>query len=369
MFKLIDRLLIRSYVKSYIFCLVSLLGLYIVVDLFMNLDEFMQSRSDLGATLRHIGMYYSRQVTFIFDRLSEAIVLLAAMFTVAWVQRNNELLPLLSAGISTRRVVRPVLISACALVCVNIANQELLIPALGTVPIAKDDPNHEKPTYVNGEYDSNGVLITGRSAVRKDLLIQDFTCTVPPTLANGKLLHLHSREAFYVPPGDTPQTGGWRMTQTEHPEHEEWTRLNLLEQIDTGTYFLYTTRVNFDRLTQDKVKWFYQRSTWDLFQELLKEDDSNQLANIAVFFHTRLTRPLLGMILVIMGLGTILRNQNRHVFISAGFCLVLCAVFYGVGLGARYLGDHEILSPVQAAWLPVFLFGPVAFVLFDAIHT
>src|SRR5262249_3772687 len=159
-------------------------------------------------------------------------------------------LPLLSAGISTRRVVRPVLISACALVCVNIANQELLIPLLGSIPVSKDDPKHEKPVFVNGEYDGNVVLLTGRAAVRQDLQIIDFTCTLPPTLANGKLLHLHSREAFYVPPGNSPQTGGWLMTQTEGPEHEEWTRANVLEQIDTGKYFL-RTRVDFERLTQD----------------------------------------------------------------------------------------------------------------------
>ena len=40
-----------------------------------------------------------------------SIVLLAATFTMALVQRNNELLPLLSAGVSTRRVVRPILLA------------------------------------------------------------------------------------------------------------------------------------------------------------------------------------------------------------------------------------------------------------------
>ncbi len=368
MFKLIDRQLFRSYVKSYLICLVSLLGLYVVVDLFMNIDEFFQVKRGLGATLKHVGLYYGTRMTFIFDRLSEAIVLLAAMFTVAWVQRNNELLPLLSAGISTRRVVRPVLVAACALVCLNILNQELLIPQLGGVQVSRDDPDQAKPVGVNGEFDANGVLITGRNAVRKDLLIQDFTCTIPPSFAGGKLVYVQARQAFYVPPSDNPHSGGWLLTQTDRPGQEEWTRPGLLEQVEPGKYLLYTD-VDFERLTQDKVKWFYQKSTWELVTELLKQTDTNHLAAIAVFFHTRLTRPLLGMILVIMGMGVILRNQNRHVFISAGFCLVLCALFYAVGLGARYLGDHEILSPVQAAWLPVFLFGPVAAVLFDAIHT
>ena len=37
------------------------------------------------------------------------------MFTVAMMQRNNELLPLLSAGVSTRRAVAPLLLTAGAL--------------------------------------------------------------------------------------------------------------------------------------------------------------------------------------------------------------------------------------------------------------
>src|SRR5258707_446925 len=37
---LLDRLLIRSYLKAYVVCLVSLLSLYVVVDLFTNVDDF-----------------------------------------------------------------------------------------------------------------------------------------------------------------------------------------------------------------------------------------------------------------------------------------------------------------------------------------
>src|SRR5436190_1912001 len=115
MFGLVDRYLIYGYVKAYAVCLVSLLGLYVVVDLFMNLDDFTHNQRGMEQVLEHIGKYYGYKSTQIFDRLCEAIVLLAGMFTVAWMQRNNELLPLLSAGVSTRRVVQPVLLSACGM--------------------------------------------------------------------------------------------------------------------------------------------------------------------------------------------------------------------------------------------------------------
>src|SRR5439155_6695818 len=123
MTRVLDRLLVYSYLKSYVICLVSLLGLYIVVDLFMNVNDFAHNNEGLAPFLMHIGKYYAARSTTIFDRLSEMIVLLAAMFTIAWVQRNNELLPQLSAGISTQRVVRPVLLAACGMICVATLNQ------------------------------------------------------------------------------------------------------------------------------------------------------------------------------------------------------------------------------------------------------
>src|SRR5438874_5015 len=138
--KLLDRLLIYAYLKAYVVCLISLLGLWIIVDLFTNLDSFSQGRS-MASVVERIGVYYGPRMATIFDRLCEPIVLLAAMFTVAWVQRNNELLPLLSAGVSTQRVVRPVLLSACVLLSLSVLNQELVIPRLADYLLSsREDP-------------------------------------------------------------------------------------------------------------------------------------------------------------------------------------------------------------------------------------
>ncbi len=370
MTKLLDRLLVFNYVKAYLICLVSLLGLYIVVDLFTNMDDFAQQHSNLGGILGHIAKYYGVQVTVIFDRLCEVIVLLAAMFTVAWVQRNNELVPLLSAGVSAQRVVRPVLFSACLMLGLSVVNQELLIPRLGSaVMFGRDDPDGERDLFVNGSYEPNGVLILGKLATRKDMTVREFACTIPADMGPGNITPIQAAEARYIPATQDgkPRTGGWLLTGANPPELPGWSRTDILEPLMPGKYFLRTSEVDFDAATRDR-KWFYRTSTWSLFKELNKTD-SNRLASMAVLFHMRLTRPILGMILVFLGLSVILRDQNRNVFISAGLCLVLCAVFFAVGFGCKHLGEKEFLSPALAAWLPVLLFGPLSFALFDAIHT
>jgi lipopolysaccharide export system permease protein len=366
---LLDRLLIRSYLKAYLVCLVSLLSLYIVVDLFTNIDDFAERQHDLGKIMKHIGTYYGYKSAQIFDRLCEAIVLLAAMFTVAWIQRSNELLPLLSAGVSTHRVVRPVLCSACAMLGLTVLNQEFVIPRISHALMNdRDDPDGEKPIAVHGAFEPNGVHIAGTRAIRSKKVVKEFACLLPETIARN-LIHLSAAEAYYYPPGDGPcGGGGWLLTGTQPEElGEEWKNTSVLEVLDTGKYFLHTKSVDFEMVTRPRT-WFVFASTPQVFNELHKAD-TTRLAPMAVLFHMRLTRPILGLLLVFMGLSVILRDQNRNVFISTALCLLLCAVFFAAGFACKHLGDSEYLSPALAAWLPVLLFGPLAFVLFDAIHT
>ena len=61
MMQLLDRLMIVSYVKSYFICLISLLGLYIVVDLFMNVNDFAHANDGLVPFLKHIAAWYGAQ--------------------------------------------------------------------------------------------------------------------------------------------------------------------------------------------------------------------------------------------------------------------------------------------------------------------
>jgi lipopolysaccharide export system permease protein len=371
MMRVLDRLMVYSYVKSYVICLISLLSLYIVVDLFMNVNDFAHANDGLGPFLHHIGVYYAARSTTIFDRLAEMIVLLAAMFTIAWVQRNNELLPQLSAGVSTRRIVRPVLLSACAMMTLATLNQEMLIPRLSNLlTINRDDPNGNRDLLVRSGYESNHVCIWGDIGNRKELLVRGFRCNIPQSVTPGNIINLSAKEARYVPPDPEgkPRTGGWMLKDTQPPELENWKNNDLLEWIGPGRYFLKTQEIDFENVTRDSHKWFYLASTWRLYQELGKTD-VERLPAMAVLFHIRLTRPILGMILVILGLSVILRDQNRNVFISAGLCLVLCAAFFAVCFACQQLGDKEFVSPALAAWLPVLIFGPMAFVMFDAIHT
>ena len=365
MIKLIDQQMIRGYFKSYIVCLTSLLSLYVVVDLFTNLDDFTKRNATLLATLQQIGLYYGCQVFKIFDRLSEVIVLLAAMFTVTLMQRNNEQLPLLSAGISTRRIVAPVLVCASIMLITSVVNQEFILPQLADrLNNDRDDPYGEKEQSVKSQFDTDGIHLTGEKAKRvPKLMIIKMQVTIPEALA-GRPWNITAAEAIFKKVG--PHRYQWELKDCFPPDIETWDS-SVLEVRDTGRYILYTREVDFESLTRNP-NWFLQAPTARLFEELRKPDIS-RLGQIAVQFQMRLTRPVLGLLLVFMGVSLILRDQNRNVIISAGSCLVLCGVFFATCYACKMLGDSNILSPTLAAWAPVIVFGPFAFVLFDAVHT
>jgi lipopolysaccharide export system permease protein len=366
MVKQIDRLMIQGYFKAYFVCLVSLLSLYIVVDLFTNLDDFIHNNSDNGLAnvLTRIGSYYGFRLPQFFDRLCEAIVLLAGMFTVAMMQRNNEQLPLLSAGVSTHRIVAPIIGCACFMMTLTTLNQELVIPRIRhQLSLERSDPEGMREVNVFGRFDPNLIHIEGERGVRLERVVKNFRATIPETI-DGNLYHICAKEAKYIE-GDQPHKGIWMLTGCTPTKLDPIP--GILDVKDEGRYLLHTRNVDFEALTRDH-KWFQLVSTWQLYQEL-QRPDSTRLAMIAVLFHTRLTRPLLGMVLVVMGLSVILRDQTRNVIISSGMCLVLCAMFFAGLYTCKMLGDSEYISPALAAWMPVLGFGPFAIVMFDAVQT
>jgi lipopolysaccharide export system permease protein len=368
----LDRMVLVSYFRSYLIVLSSLLSLYVVVDLFTNIDTFGRTGGGFAGVLRHVVGYYSTQIALIFDRMAEAITLLAAMFTVAWMQRNNEILPQLSAGIPTRRVIRPVLLGSALTLALGPLNQECVVPHIAdrlTAP--RDDPDGAKAVMVAGAYDTTGVHIEGVAAIRRSRKVVGFCATFPELLPSGDpspsgMVHVTSEEAFYIPPDDTPLSGGWLLRRSV-PETFDGPMPPNLTMIDPGKFFLKTESVNFDVATRGAA-WFLYAPTPQL-RDLLTRPDGRRQAKVAVQFHMRLTRPVLGVLLVLFGLSVTLQNPNRHVFISSGLSLAFAAGFHLSVIGCKFLGDSGYVSPPLAAWVPVLMFGPLTFVMFDSIHT
>lgn len=366
---ILDRMLFSAFIRAYLICLVSMLSLYVVVDLFTNIDDFFQQGRNGIETVRLIFTYYGYRSFQFYDRLCEAISLLAAMFTVAWIQRSNELIPMLSAGVSTHRFLRPIFLGAGLMLGLGVVNQEFVIPNIAPALVTdRGDPEGTNDLLVQGCYDPNGVHIDGFRAVRRERLIFNFHVTLP-SQGLSEMKHLSAERAQYIPPAEgVHYSGGWMMTGTSPGELQPGTfDPAIVEMIDPGRYFIFVRDATFDRATQGQKTQAFNSTT--KLSRLMDRTDVGRMQSLAVTFHMRLARPLIGMLLVVMGLSIILRDQTRHVFISAGLCLIMCALFFAAIFGGKFMGNADYVSPALAAWLPILIFVPLAIAFYDAIHT
>src|SRR5215210_5449569 len=152
--RILDRERYWAFIKAYVICFIALVGLYVVIDAFANLDEFSEVASGVKL-FRNMGRYYLVRMSLFYDRLCGVIAMMAAIFTVTWMQKNNELLAMLAAGVSTRRVIVPVLVSSVAVSAVAILNQEFVIPRLGDELQKTPDDDGERPIRAGSRYDVN----------------------------------------------------------------------------------------------------------------------------------------------------------------------------------------------------------------------
>ena len=83
-------------------------------------------------------------------------------------------------------------------------------------------------------------------------------------------------------------------------------------------------------------------------------------ADIRVAIHSRIVQPVLDLTLLFLGLPLVVTRSNRNVFMAIGLCLGVVTIFVLVVIGIEQLGSIELISPVLAAWLPLFLFVPAA---------
>jgi lipopolysaccharide export system permease protein len=356
-----------TYFRSYLIVFTSLIGLYVVLDMFTHLDDFVNRPGGFGAVIAHVVTYYVYRVPQYFDLMAEFLTLAAAAFSVSWMQRNNELLPQLSAGIPTRRAIRPIVLGAAVTLCLSPLNQQFVIPEVADqLMTQRDDPDGARAQVLMGAYDSKtGIHIEGHSGFRKDKRVEHMNITFPETSPSG-MVHMIVWEATYVPKSDDPLSGGWRLARTVPASFDGELPTNMTAE-GTGRFFLKVEDADYDAVCRG-VTWYIYASTTRL-REMLIDPEPRRRGKMAVLFHTRITRPLVGAIMVLFGVSVILWNPNRHLFISAGLCMSVAGGLFLFTIACKYLGDQDFLPAPLAAWLPVIVFGPVALVSFDSVHT
>lgn len=147
---LLDRYLYRLFSRNLVLVLSALVGIYLLVDFFERIDNFMEKKLPFALALR----YFACKTPLMLEQLMPVAVMLAAILTVGLLNHHRELNTLLATGIPLRRVIRPVLIGAVAATLFTVTMAQWVVPAtMATV-------NRIWFTQVNSQYPT-GILRAG----------------------------------------------------------------------------------------------------------------------------------------------------------------------------------------------------------------
>ncbi len=175
MMRIIDRYLLRQFVQTFLICFVSLMGLYVVIDVSTNLDQFTRCGEKAGGVLPFIAHFYALRWIPLFDLTSSLLAMVSAMFTVSWIQRHSEMTALMAAGVSRFRVLVPIIVAVAGVSVLAVLNRELLIPRYRSEFIRRpQDPAGDRPQEVKWCRDNlTDVEMTGKSTYAGEKRIEE----------------------------------------------------------------------------------------------------------------------------------------------------------------------------------------------------
>jgi LPS export ABC transporter permease LptG len=104
--KLLDQYVIRNFLQAYVYCIAGFLSIWLIFDVSDNISTFLEGHMSAG----RVAEYYVTQLPQILIILLPVALLLALLFSLGRMSRANEIVSMLTAGVSIPRVLLPLMI-------------------------------------------------------------------------------------------------------------------------------------------------------------------------------------------------------------------------------------------------------------------
>lgn len=360
MIRKLDRYVVSSFIPDFLVTTFGLSGMFVVVDLFQNLDDFIRlpTREALVTIVKYYALFVPIKMPYWFP----AITLIATGMTLVRHSRANELLAMKTSGISIYRIVIPIFVCACVLGMLATLNREWLVPKLwGELDKLKlsldDSPRKGRGTVEDREN-------------CMDVRVWEFD------RKKGALKAVDVLRYYETEDGSRPwkswikaERGEWRGNEwhlfnvTKHDFAEDGRKLGPKK---LGTYIIETSLKPKDL---EEVSPNPGAIGFLELRRLCREHP--EISAFHLNFHGRIAFPLKGVVLLLIGIPFMvgLDGLGQSMFIGILKCLIVCVVFYTLGFATFHFGINGRLHPVLAAWLPTVMFGAIGLLLFDSTRT
>jgi lipopolysaccharide export system permease protein len=102
----LDRYVVRYFLQAYLYCIAGFTSIWFIFDVSDNISTFLDQR--ISRTL--ILQYYLTQIPQILVILLPVALLLALLFSLGRMSRSNEIVSMLTSGVSLPRILAPLLL-------------------------------------------------------------------------------------------------------------------------------------------------------------------------------------------------------------------------------------------------------------------
>lgn len=364
----LDRYLLRSLLVNYGIGLGVMLSLYVVLDMFVNLDEFTETNPGVLAAILNMADYYTPNLFLYFSQLSGVITLFACTAVLARMRKLNELTAFLASGISLFRIARPIIVFAVIATVFLTLDTELVIPSVAHKLARKRDDIAGQAAYeVLFMRDRGGALV---SAARFDpksselermlVLVRDEDGSVVQTLEADR--------AHWVAPDETRWSGHWALERGRLTTRAAADRSSLgpRQQQEVSYPQVYESDLDPKSIQMRQAGGWVRFLSLGQLDELEKSGTADR-TSIKQTRHARIVSPIVSLLLVLLGLPFFLDRSPGNMLSDAGRCMLVCGLCYIIAFMSQSVRLETELA--LAAWLPIFLFGPAAIILLDRVKT
>jgi lipopolysaccharide export system permease protein len=377
--KKLDRYIAKNFLIGYAIAFCVLVGMRVIIDLFVNLDEFTENLNTLSTSkvIKNIIHFYLINSLLYFRDFAGMITVVAASFSFGKMIRSNELIAIMASGVSLKRTIWPVICLALLLAGILVINQEIVIPSLADKLVRKQDDIPGQESYnVRFIADEKGSLIFSQRFEVETATLYNPTILIRSPISKTGIWEVTAR----IDAGKAvidKQTGKWEL-YTHVPDSNEWEHYGRIIERDPEKPIREIPFYKSDitardiplRTKSENISLMSLRQLIILASQGTKIRDLAQLSSQK---HFRITEPIISMVMLLISLPILVCRDPKAVksavlisFSITSLCFVL--TFLSKMLAAEQVVFNRVI-PEFWAWLPVFIFLPISFITLDSMKT
>lgn len=352
MFKTIDRYIIRKFLGTYVFAIILLLAIVVMFDINEKLDAFL--KAPLHATIVD---YFLNFIPYFANQFAPLFTFIAVIFFTSKLAMHNEIVAMLSSGMSFRRLLRPYMVSAAVIAAASFVLSAYIIPPANVKRI-----NYTN-TYVKNkrvDYGANIMLMVAPNEIAYINRYDNITKT-------GIRFSLESFDK------DKRLVSRLTATSIRWDTLYNW-RVNdyVIRDFRDGREYI-SKGMSLDTIIPFEPRDFLiavndcEKMTTPALARYVERQKERGVANIRTFeveYHRRFAMTTAAFILTIIGMSLSSRKVKGGMGLNIGIGLVLSFGYILFMTVTQTFALSGLTSAMVAMWIPNVLFSLIALVLY-----